>query len=193
MVAGDKRRRARPPAPADARAPGSCSRPCSSCSRLWPRPPPRGPAVAGRVRVRRLWVPAVGAARGIMRGLHAVRGRWRRPRRAPLALARCRPWCVRHSRAARSHAPALGSRVPATCRMREPHWPRRLTRCSAGPTLRTSAGAPWPRVLLMRHCRSSRRRRVRPNRARLRRWVLQWCLLVACKPTHGRCQGKIQS
>ena len=136
---------------------------------------------------------AMGAARGIMRGLHAVRGRRRRPRRAPLALARCRPWCVRHSRAARSHASALGSRVPATCRMREPHWPRRLTRCSAGPRSGTSAGAPWPRVLLMRHCRSSRRRRVRPNRARLRRWVLQWCLLVACKPIHGRSQGKIQS
>ena len=153
MVAGDKRRRARPPTPANARAPGSCSRPCSSCSRLWPRPPPRGPAVAGRVRVRRLWVPAVGAARGIMRGLHAVRGRRRRPRRAPLALARCRPWCVRHSRAARSHAPALGSRVPATCRMREPHLPRRLTRCSAGPALRnvgrcsmaaSSSDAPLP-------------------------------------------------
>ena len=108
---------------------------------------------------------AMGAARGIIRALHAVRGRWRRPRRAPLALARCRPWCVRYSRAAPSHAPALGSRVPATCRMREPHWPRRLTRCSAGPALRnvgrcsmaaSSSDAPLPVLPPAPHATESR-------------------------------------
>ena len=63
---------------------------------------------------------------------------------------------------------------------------RRLTR-------RVRAADAPPDGALMRLCRSFRRHRVRPNRARLRRWVLQWCLLVACKPTHGRSQGKIQS
>ena len=149
MVAGDKRRRARPPAPADARAPGSCSRPCSSCSRLWPRPPPRGPVAAGRIRVRRLRVPRAASCAGSTPCAVGGAGRgarhWRWPAAAPGA-------CVT-SRAARSHAPALGSRVPATCRMREPHWPRRLTRCSAGPALRnvgrcsmaaSSSDAPLP-------------------------------------------------
>ena len=75
--------------------------------------------------------------------------------------------------------------------------PPPYARCGAAPP--ESAGRRLTRRvragdgMLMRLCRSFRRRRVRPNRARLRRWVLQWCLLVACKPTHGRSQGKIQS
>ena len=170
MVARDKRRRARPPAPADARAPGSCSRPCSSCSRLWPRPLPRGPAAAGRVRVRR--------ARAVSRRLRASC--------AGPAFRRG----VGASKPSRTRASSCG-------RGASQRRPPPDARCGAGPP--ESAGRRLTRRVhagdgvLMRLCRSFRRRRVRPNRARLRRWVLQWCLLVACKPTHGRSQGKIQS
>ena len=163
MAAGDKRRRARPPAPADARAPGSCSRPCSSCSRLWPRPLPRGPAAAGRVRVRRLWVPRAASCAGSTPCAVGGAGRgarhWRCPTVAPGAcgtaephLLMRRPW-------------DLGSRPPAACASRT--GLAALRGAVRAPRSGTSAGAPWPRVLLMRHCRSSRRRRVRPSRARL--------------------------
>ena len=99
------------------------------------------------------------AALGHARELRARVGRVERQRRVLMATCSARAW-----------PPPSAERAPPESAG------RRLMR-----RMRAADGA------LMRLCRSFRRRRVRPNRARLRRWVLQWCLLVACK------QGKIQS
>ena len=137
----------------------------------------------------RLWVPRAASCAGSTPCAVGGAGRgarhWRWPAAAPGACGTAEP----HVLMRRPWDP--GSRPPAACASRT--GLAALRGAVRAPRSGTSAGAPWPRVLLMRHCRSSRRRRVRPNRARLRRWVLQWCLLVACKPTHGRSQGKIQS
>ena len=173
-------RRAR--AAALARPPLTCAGPALMRRRASALEPP--PAYA-----RRLWVPRAASCAGSTPCAVGGAGRgtrhWRCPAAAPGAcgtaephLLMRRPW-------------DLGSRPPAACASRT--GLAALRGAVRAPRSGTSAGAPWSRVLLMRHCRSFRRRRVRPNRARLRRWVLQWCLLVACKPTHGRCQGKIQS
>jgi len=166
-------RRAR--AAALARPPLTCAGPALMRRRASALGPP--PAYA-----RRLWVPRVASCAGPTSCAVGGAGRgarhWRWPAAAPGAcgtaephVLMCRPWDLR-------------SRPPAACASRT--GLAALRGAVLAPRSGTSAGAPWPRVLLMRHCRSSRRRCVRPSRARLRRGVLRWCLLMLCKPTHVR-------